>query len=191
MIDSVFEQKIQLRKECRAARKALGEEQRAQASLSICEHIEAWSLFQQSRTILTYMPIQSEVDLTPLLERHPHKRWVLPRILPAENNHMIFHPYDADRLVQHPFGMAEPVPDLPVITAEEIELTLVPGLAFDRLGYRLGYGGGYYDRFLSRFGGVSAGIVFHDLWFASLPHSAHDIPVQWIVTERELTSTSN
>ena len=185
----IAEQKIQLRKECRAVRNALGETGRAQASLAICERLAAWTIFAQSQTILTYMPIKSEVDLTPLLERFPQKRWVLPRIIPEENHRMEFHLYDAARLVQHPFGMMEPAPDAPILAAEEIELTLVPGLAYDRRGYRLGYGGGYYDRFLARFRGISMGIVFHDLWLDSIPHGRHDVRVQWIVTERELVPT--
>jgi 5-formyltetrahydrofolate cyclo-ligase len=132
------------------------------------------------------MPIQFEADLTPLFHRHPRKRWVLPRIIPEQNHRMEIHIYDADHLVRHRFGMLEPAPDSPVMAEDEIELTLVPGLAYDRRGYRLGYGGGYYDRFLSRFGGVSAGIVFHALWLDSIPHGGHDVPVQWIVTEKEM-----
>lgn len=186
MNDLIAKQKIQLRKECRAIRKGLGEEKRAQASLAICERLASWTMFTQSETVLTYMPIKSEVDLTPLLERFPQKRWVLPRILPEENHCMEFHRYDAARLVQHPFGMMEPAPDAPILAAEAIELTLVPGLAYDRRGYRLGYGGGYYDRFLTRFRGVSAGIVFYDLWLDSIPHGGYDVPVQWIVTEQDV-----
>ncbi|MBI5932976.1 MAG: 5-formyltetrahydrofolate cyclo-ligase [Chloroflexi bacterium] len=186
MDDLIAEQKIQLRKECRAARKALGEMGRARASLAICKRLAAWTMFTASETILTYMPIKSEVDLTPLLERFPQKRWVLPRIRPEENHRMDFHRYDAARLIQHPFGMMEPTPDAPTLAADEIELTLVPGLAYDRRGYRLGYGGGYYDRFLSRFRGLSAGIVFHDLWLDLIPHGAHDVTVQWVVTEQDI-----
>ena len=190
MIESVSEQKFQLRKHCRAVRKALGDEKRAQASLSICERIEEWQIFQQSQTILTYMPVKFEADLTSLLERHPHKKWILPRILPEEDNRMVFHAFDVQRLVLHPFGMVEPASDSPVIAPEEIELTLVPGLAFDRLGFRLGYGGGYFDRFLKNFNGVSAGIVFHDLLFEKIPHSVHDIPMHWIITENDLFAIS-
>ena len=186
MEDFISQQKILLRKDCRAARKALGETRRAQASASICERVAAWTIFGECQTILTYMPIKSEVDLTPLLERFPEKRWVVPRILPEENHRMEFHLYDAARLVQHPFGMMEPAPDAPTVAADEIEMTLVPGLAYDRRGYRLGYGGGYYDRFLLHFRGLSAGIVFHELLLDSIPHGAHDVPVQWVVTERDV-----
>ena len=185
----VSEQKSQLRKHCRTIRKELGEERRTQASLSICGRLEGWSALQQALTILTYMPIKSEVDLTPLLERYPHKRWVLPRIIPEEDHRMVFHVFDAQRLVNHPFGMAEPAPGCPTVAPEDIELTLAPGLAFDRLGFRLGYGGGYYDRFLKGFKGISAGIIFHSLLFEEIPHSAHDIPMKWIITEQALFAT--
>jgi 5-formyltetrahydrofolate cyclo-ligase len=67
MSDSIFLDKTQLRQKCRAIRKSLGEEMRFQASRAICRTIESWSIFRESETILTYMPIKSEVDLTPLL----------------------------------------------------------------------------------------------------------------------------
>jgi 5-formyltetrahydrofolate cyclo-ligase len=189
MSPSISEQKSQLRQHCRTIRKSLREDARARASLAICERIETWQIFQQSETVLTYMPIRSEADLTPLLERHPQKKWVLPRIIPEEDHRMVFHPYDGRRLIRHPLGMAEPAPDSPVILPDEIQLALVPGLAFDRHGWRLGYGGGYFDRFLKGFGGVSAGIVFQALLLDEVPHTSLDVPIGWIVTEWELFAT--
>ncbi|MFZ5855276.1 MAG: 5-formyltetrahydrofolate cyclo-ligase [Chloroflexota bacterium] len=186
MSDSLGETKSLLRQQYRKLRATLGDEKRARASRSICEELERWTAFQQSKTILAYMPIKNEVDLTPLLTRHPEKRWVLPRIIPEEGHRMVFHPYDAARLVRHPFGMAEPAADLPTIPPEALELVLVPGLAFDRHGWRLGYGGGYYDRFLKGFAGISAGIVFRALLLEELPHGEFDVPVQWVVTEEEM-----
>lgn len=178
----IAEQKHQLRRACRKIRKELGDETRQQASLSICAWIEAWPVFQHSTFILAYMPIAGEVDLRQLLERQPEKRWILPRIIPEENHRMVFHPYQAGRLVLHPFGMDEPVADLPVILSGEVQLALVPGVAFDRMGRRLGYGGGYFDRFPRDFTGVSLGVTFQALLLDGLPHGEHDVPMQWIVT---------
>lgn len=175
-----------LRQRCRAIRRELGEETRLRASRSICAHLAAWEVFQRAETILTYLPIKAEVDLRPLLEPFPAKHWLLPRIVPEENHRMDFHPYDPARLVIHKFGMAEPAADLPVVPAEEIQLVLVPGLAYDRQGWRLGYGGGYYDRFLSQFGGVSVGVAYHALVLEAVPHSGYDLPVGWIVSETGL-----
>lgn len=181
-----LESKQSLRRLCQATRRDLGEEQRLRVSRSVCEHLAAWDVFQRAETVLTYMPMKSEVDLRPLLGQFPQKRWLLPRVVPEENHRMDFHPYDPARLVIHKFGMAEPAADLPIVPAEEIELVLVPGLAYDRQGWRLGYGGGYYDRFLARFNGNSVGVTYQLLLLESLPHSGYDVPVGWIVTEQGL-----
>jgi 5-formyltetrahydrofolate cyclo-ligase len=190
-MQDIAEQKQQLRRSCRQIRKELGEATRQQASLSICGWIESWPVFQRSSVILAYMPIPEEADLTSLLERQPQKRWALPRIIPEENHRMVFHPYAAGRLIRHPFGMAEPAPDLPIIPSSEVQLALVPGLAFDRLGRRMGYGGGYFDRFLCDFTGVSLGVTFQALLLDHLPCGEHDVPVKWIVTEVGLLHPSD
>lgn len=188
--EEISQSKKQLREYCLSIRKSLGVETRAKANLSICKNIEGWDIFQRSQTILTYMPIKSEADPTPLLKLYPQKKWVIPRIIPEEDHRMVFHRYEPNRLIFHPFGMAEPAPDLPTIQPEEIELTLSPGLAFDRHGFRLGYGGGYFDRFLENLKGVSVGITYHALLLDTIPHAAHDISMHWVVTERELFKTN-
>jgi 5-formyltetrahydrofolate cyclo-ligase len=182
----IAEQKRQLRRSCRQIRTALGEEARQQASLSISGGIESWPVFQRSSIILAYMPISGEVDLTTLLERQPHKRWLLPRVIPEDNHRMVIHPYEPHRLIRHPFGMDEPAPDSPTIPSNEVQLALVPGLAFDRLGRRLGYGGGYFDRFLHDLTGVSLGVIYQALLLDHLPFGEHDVSVQWLVTEQGL-----
>ena len=183
MSDSLADAKSLLRQQCRKTRAGLGEETRVRASESICAHLEQWTLFQQSEAILTYMPIKGEVDLTALLARHLEKRWILPRIIPKEDHRMVFHPYDPARLIRHPFGMAEPAADSPTVDARQIQLVLVPGLAFDRQGWRLGYGGGYFDRFLANFSGVSVGVVFRALLLDEAPRGPFDVPMQWLATE--------
>lgn len=182
--------KAQLRQQCLETRKALGKETRAQASQGICAHIGDWRLFQRSSVILTYLPMRGEVDLRPLLERHPEKRWLLPRILPEEGNRMALHPYDPERLVRHTFGMEEPDARLPEIPPDEVQLVLVPGLAYDRRGWRLGYGGGYFDRFLKGFSGTSLGVIYQSLLLDSIPHHQYDMPVDWVATESGLYQVS-
>ena len=183
---SISDLKKELRQRCKAIRKELGEEVRREASLSICNYLATWDAFQKSDVILTYMPIRGEVDLRPLLVEFPGKRWLLPRILPEENGRMVFHAYEPDNLIVHSFGMAEPAPHLPQVSPEEIQLVLAPGLAFDRAGWRLGYGGGYFDRFLMDFNGVSVGVVFAALLIEAVPHGEYDIPMQWIMSENGL-----
>jgi 5-formyltetrahydrofolate cyclo-ligase len=190
MFSSIADQKSQLRQRCKAIRKELGDEARQQASLTICAHLVPWNAFRSAETILTYMPMRGEVNLRPLLMDFPEKRWLLPRILPGEDGRMVFHEYDPDNLIVHPYGMAEPAPHLPQVSADEIRLVLAPGLAFDRSGRRLGYGGGYYDRFLQGFRGISVGVVFQALLLESLPNGEHDVPVDWLVSENGLIKTA-
>lgn len=183
MPTAIHDLKAQFRQQSKSIRKELGDEIRRRASQSICTHLANWDVFQASNVILTYMPMRTEVDLRPLLDDFPEKRWLLPRILPGEAGQMVFQPYDPQNLIVHPFGMAEPAPHLPQVSPTEIQLTLVPGLAFDRSGWRLGYGGGFYDRFLKDFRGASVGVTFKALLFDTLPHGEFDIRMQWLVTE--------
>jgi 5-formyltetrahydrofolate cyclo-ligase len=183
VLPPIHDQKVRLRRRCKAIRTGLGDEICQQASKAICAHLAAWDTFQSAEVVLSYMPMRSEVDLRSLFAVFPEKRWLLPRILPGEHGRMVFHLYDPQHLVVHPYGMAEPAPHLPQVPADEIQLVLAPGLAFERSGWRLGYGGGYYDRFLRRFGGASVGVVFRALLLESLPHGEYDVPVNWLVSE--------
>jgi 5-formyltetrahydrofolate cyclo-ligase len=188
MIDNISEIKKRLRQSCREKRTSLGEVYQHQASLMICSNIEAWCIFQEAALILSYLPMSDEVDLLPLMQKNPQKNWLVPRILPQ--GRMQFHPYDPGRLLRHRFGMLEPDPELPVIPAEQVELVLTPGLAYDRCGWRLGYGGGFYDRFLSgQQSLVSLGVTYQALLLPDLPHHEYDVPVQYIVTEYGVESS--
>jgi len=188
MSDSIAVKKNQLRRECKHRRAAIAVEIRRQASLKICEHLKNWDVFQESKTILTYMPMRSEIDLTPLLEQYPSKNWAIPRILPK--GQMIFRAHDPSKLILHTYGMWEPTSDCRAIPPEDIQLVLVPGLAFDREGWRLGYGGGYYDRFLSQHPGRFVGVTVHALLIDQVPHAVHDIPMAFVFTEKGLIAGS-
>jgi 5-formyltetrahydrofolate cyclo-ligase len=182
MAEKISEFKKHLRKSCRELRTSLGEDYRHKASLVICKHLETWIFFQKFEVILVYLPMRAEVNLLPLLKNYPNKSWLVPRI--SENGSMRFHPYDPERLIRHKYGMLEPDPTLPIIPANQVELVLTPGLAYDLHGWRLGYGGGFYDRFLSQQKDcIRMGVTFHALLQADLPHNEYDIPMQYLVTE--------
>ena len=87
------------------------------------------------------------------------------------------------RLYRHRFGMLEPGEACPLLAPEEIDLVLVPGLAFDRAGYRLGQGGGYYDRYLPQCSGKSLALCREAVLFEALPREEHDRPVGLVLTE--------
>lgn len=187
MLVDQFELKKQLRQRFLQERNALGEAFQRSASAAICTHISAWDVFQHSNIVLAYLPMRGEVDLVHLLNDYPDKAWHLPRILP--DGEMRFHQYDPKRLVRHRYGMLEPDASLPIVQPEQVELVLTPGLAYDQQGYRLGYGGGFYDRFLSKVPDcVTLGVTFQALVQTRLPHGRLDVRVQYLVTEAGLTS---
>lgn len=94
-----------------------------------------------------------------------------------------------DELRPGAYGIDEPDASAREILPEEIELVLVPALACDRQGYRLGYGGGYYDRFLCRTGAVRMALCAEQRLVESLPHTALDQRCRWIITERQVLRT--
>jgi len=189
MPDDFSSIKKQLRRQCMEKRASLAEDFRRQASFAICRHILSWDIFQKAEVIFTYMPMNEEVDLLPLMAGNPRKNWVIPRIQP--HSRMILHPYNPRMLIRHKYGMLEPDPSLPEISPGRVDLVLVPGLAYDLNGWRLGYGGGFYDTFLSAATHLATlGITYHALLLDDLPHLEHDIPVRALVTEDGLMELS-
>ena len=181
MSDESIITKDQLRAKSKQIRATMSPGACRQASEQICEWIRGWVRYQESGTILTYMPMRNEVDLTLLFANGGKKKWAIPRI--EAGGRMRFHLYDSSRLVRHTFGMLEPDLDCPEIPSDQIDLALVPGLAFDKAGWRLGYGGGFYDRFLSGFRGISTGVTYQTLLLEHVPHDPHDIAMQVVITE--------
>jgi 5-formyltetrahydrofolate cyclo-ligase len=157
----------------------------AAASEVLCRHLAVWPPLTRAHTTLAYLAFRNELDLRPLFALLPHIRWVVPRL--AQGRQMTIHTYDPDHLVRHPFGMLEPDPSLPEVSPDEIDVALIPGVAFDWHGARLGFGGGYYDRFLPRTGALRVGIALQSCVADELPCADHDERVDWVATPAGLT----
>ena len=189
MAEFIKLKKDDLRRHSKEIRAGITAGEVRQASKTICSWIESWQSFKGASTVLTYLSMRNEPDLTLLFSHCPQKKWVIPCIRPA--GRMTFHTYDKSTLTRHPLGMLEPDPESPVTVPDDIDCVLVPGLAFERSGWRLGYGGGFYDRFLAGFMGASAGITYDRLLFDQIPHDSHDIPVQYVATESGIYTISS
>jgi 5-formyltetrahydrofolate cyclo-ligase len=142
-------------------------------------HCEALARFLASPVVgdgwvVGYQAMGDEVDLAPLYARRELGPFAVTRT-PDAGLHLTVHPLDSPD-ERHRYGFRQPVADAPTVADDEIAVVLVPGLAFDRLGTRLGRGKGYYDRFLARLGpdlvrvGITGGYVV-----AELPTEAHDV----------------
>jgi 5-formyltetrahydrofolate cyclo-ligase len=140
-------------------------------------------------TVSAFLPMEGEVDLTALFGRLPGWRWVLPRVEPDRS--MDFRDAATPR-ERHRFGMEQPTDAGPVVPLHEIDLFLVPGLAFDERGGRLGNGAGHYDRALSRarHDAESIGIAPRSRVVEQVPMDSHDRPVGWLATETGVISCS-
>ena len=137
----------------------------------------------QAKTLVLFYGVGAEPEtarlFSPLLEQG--KVIGLPRMLPGRG--MQVHRYYPDRpLIPHPFGIPEPEANAPVLTPEDIDLVLVPALCYDRRGFRLGRGAGYYDRWLADFTGVSVGMCYRELMQEQLPREEHDRPVKILLS---------
>jgi 5-formyltetrahydrofolate cyclo-ligase len=171
--------KPQLRRRFRDVRESLEQAHVANASSALCRRLAGMTLLQRADTILSYLAFRNEPDLGALFELLPDVHWVLPRI---EGHKLILHRHEADRLVLHPYGILEPAADAPVVELQSVDLVLVPGVAFDRTGGRLGFGGGFYDRLLIRTSAERVGIVYDCCVAEELPCDEHDQRMDWVIT---------
>lgn len=184
------EEKTLLRGLIRTHLGGLPEEQRWAEDEALFSRFLSCPQVERAKTLLLFCGMGTEPDtarlFTPLLARG--KRLCLPRMLPGRG--MEVRQYCPDRpLVKHPFGILEPDEDCPLVDAEEIDLVLVPALCYDRKGFRLGMGGGYYDRWLTRYHGLTVGLCRQALLQDKLPAEAHDRPVNVIITPTQTIHT--
>lgn len=184
--------KQQLRNEAKAKRLLLDI---PGISANIQRHVEAWPEFLQAGTVLVFMPLKGEVDLTPLIGRHPHKQWYLPRT--ASNGALLFYLYKpGDPLEPNPFGVLEPLTIAPALNTDitPVDLVFIPALMVDRWGTRLGFGKGYYDRFLENplLQGKTISPIPDALFVGqAIPGDPWDVPVNWVVTEAGVFKTAS
>ncbi|WP_309242725.1 5-formyltetrahydrofolate cyclo-ligase [Limnofasciculus baicalensis] len=175
--------KSELRKKLLKQRQAMTVEEWQQKSDRISAHLQTSPLFTQSKTILAYFSFRQEPDLSSLFTDTQH-RWGLPRCV---GKSLIWHSWQPGETLQKGnYGILEPHPDAPILEADRVDLILVPAVACDVRGYRLGYGGGFYDRLLSYTDWVfkpTIGIVFDFACLPQLPIEDWDRPLQAICTE--------
>ena len=187
--------KTTLRARLRAELKAHSSASAASASAALCVRVRASPLWQTARAVLLFFPLPSEPDISPLLDEAlaSGKLLALPRFNATTNAYEPVQVRDLARdLVTGPFGVREPTADCPLVTMNRLDLALVPGLAFDARGDRLGRGKGHYDRLLAGFPGRTVGVTFDFQVVAQVPVEPNDIvldavvtPTRWLVAKQD------
>ena len=175
----------------RAARAEQSPAARALRSTRICEHIVADAIYRDATVVSAYVAIGSEADPASLmrLAHHDGKRVVVPRVEP--DGTLSLHLWSPDSpLVEGPLGLREPRQGAEVMP-REVQLMIVPGLAFDRSGGRLGRGKAYYDKLLVLTGAaVRVGLAFEIQLVDAVPMEDHDMPMDFVATEEALSRCS-
>jgi 5-formyltetrahydrofolate cyclo-ligase len=178
-----------LRQRLSALRRALSAEARGERAQRACERLLEQEAFSRARVVLAYSALRFELDpaLAVARARALGKRVALPRV-DVDSGELRLHAYTpGDELVESGFGVREPRADAALVAAEEVDLVLVPGLAFDGRGYRLGYGKGFYDRLLPSLKRATRfGLAFELSLLAEVPNAEHDVPMDVVVTEKRV-----
>ena len=176
-----------LRKNLKTQRKELSQEAIEKSSALICAQLTESPLIKEARVITAYLPFQNEVDIRPFIQDclTISKTVLIPHF---QNDHYCFSPLATMSGVKKGgYGIFEPE-DCPLYTLEETqvmtEVWIVPGVAFDKNGNRLGMGMGYYDQFLKEGKGLKLGVCYPFQFIESIPTAHWDVPMDAILTDQ-------
>ena len=189
--------KAELRKRMRGLRKAFPENACGERSARISERLAHLEPLANAKTVALFWPLEErhEVDLRPFYERLKGRgtRVALPRVDEAASTMTFRFVEDTSRLVDGPFGVREPSHDEPPAMPGDLDVIVVPALAIDLRGHRIGYGRGHYDRTLPAFAPPAAtvGVAFDFQLVAEVPVTEGDVAVGWIVTDSRVVAASS
>lgn len=156
-----------------------------QVAARVKKSLRTWMAGRLPGTVAAYLAIRGEVDVAGLFTDLPGWRWALPRL--ETDDTLVFRDHGAPR-ERYRFGIEQPVAGGVVIPVHEIDLFLVPGVAFDLTGRRLGRGGGHYDRVLAgrRADSTAVGVTYRDRLVDDVPWDRHDQRMDWLAIEDEV-----
>ena len=174
--------KSELRKQVLHEMKAIPRTQKVTMVLALTDQFLKHPFYQEAKVIATYLSFPHEFQTQELIEQalKDGKKVLIPKTYPK--GRMDFVVYDPQQLVKTSFGLLEPQGDLEVVEPSQIDLIHVPGLVFSKEGYRIGYGGGYYDRYLEHFTGHTLSTVY-PCQIRDFSPENHDIPVQEVLID--------
>ena len=172
------------RRESRKVRYTVTKEVLREGSRAVCRLILESSHWMQAEQIMLYMPLPDELDIKPLLLNglKNKKRVALPRFSTRNNVYEISEISSFNNLAAGKFGISEPSKTSKNMDMMQLDLVIICGLAFDRLGGRLGRGGGFFDRLLSETNAKKCGVCFDQQVHAAVPMEKHDIKMDMIAT---------
>lgn len=178
--------KKNLRNKFKSIRAEMPKEVKLRKDNAIFNKVISLQKFQQAKILLTYVSTQIEVDTHRLIKYalDQGKQVAVPRCVPGTRLMEFCLINSFDDLEKGTFSVLEPKKSCRIINFFPNSFCIVPGLGYDINGFRLGYGGGYYDRFLSNYKGTMAGICYVSCLQSNLPHGRFDCTVDLLITEK-------
>jgi 5-formyltetrahydrofolate cyclo-ligase len=189
MTEPVLSAKASLRQQVRELLNAMTGQQREAASLQICSRLRQQAVWKSAGSILFFAPLPGEPDIWPLLEEAlPARKTVaLPRFSPAARTYLAARIQNPEHdLRRGQLGIREPTETCAEFPLNRLDLVLVPGVAFDLQGRRLGRGKGFYDRLLAGVCGAKCGVAFDEQIVNAVPVGLLDIHLDFILTPTRL-----
>jgi 5-formyltetrahydrofolate cyclo-ligase len=182
--------KSDIREEYRKKRRDPDPEVKQKLDEQLCEKIINSQTYKSAEVVLTYIPKTEEVNIIKVAETalKDGKKLACPKC-DTKSRTMVFKYIDSfDQLEDSVFGLREPVSGCEVFVQDNVidnkVICVVPAIVFDKKGFRIGYGGGYYDRYLSTFHGIKVGVSYYDFIVNEAPHGKFDFAVDVLITER-------
>ena len=186
MNDNVKEIKKSLRNQYKQYRLDLPADVKADYDKKICDALLQLVSFRHSETILMYAPLEGEIDVMPIAVKalEMGKKVAFPRCVEEPRNLDFKYVSSLEELKSGSYSIAEPTEDMESVKDYSKSICIIPGVVFDEWGYRVGYGKGYYDRFLGRYGETRIGLVYSDFILDRIPRGHFDRSVDILVCEK-------
>ncbi len=192
-IEDIRKLKMRLREQYRRVREEMEPTVRQEADQKIAQTVRTLWQYRSSRQILTYVSTPIEVDTHRIIAQafEDGKKVAVPRCVPDTRSMEFYYIESFDDLSPGSFGVLEPQANPEKLVQDYTgAMCIIPAFSYDFTGYRLGYGKGYYDRFLAGFSGHMIGICYSSCIRRFLPHGRFDRPVQLLVTENFIRRTN-
>lgn len=165
------------------------EKEREEISKQIQSHLFKTDLWRNAQTIGVHLSLEEEWDTREIIKRafEEGRSVVIPKTIPDTKELIFYEITDLSQTVEGPFNLEEPDTEITQpVNKDSIDLLIVPGLAFTKNGYRIGFGGGYYDRYLADFIHPTVSLLHSNQIIDTFPIEPYDIPVNYLLTEEGL-----
>lgn len=191
-INDIREFKKELRQKYRKIRQDMSKSEKSYYDSQILERILSSPIYKNAKTLLCFVSSDIEVDTKRLIERAlcDGKTVAVPYCLDFFGSMDFYVIKSLLDLKAQSYGILEPdIEKAPKLTDYKDSICILPGFAFDREGFRIGFGKGYYDRFLKRYTGIKVGVCYNSCIANNLPHGKYDLPADYIITQKYTITT--